>query len=284
MAAVLAASRPLRRAGGALLAVVVLLSGVMLAGPGNAAGKRIGPGVQMMTKGAQCTANFVFKDRRGRTYVGYAAHCAGKGSETDTNGCRTASFPLGTRVTFTTGANLISSGTVLGRGRLRYSSWIAMHRAHTGRQAACAHDDLALVRVDARDVRKVSPTVPVLGGPTGVAAPPRKGRKVYTYGDSSLRGPEAKRGTVQARSAWSARVFTLVTPGIPGDSGSGFMTGSGRAFGVLSTLDLLPHVGSNSVGSLGREMAFARRHGVRGLRLVHGHRAFRPGGVVPLIG
>ena len=31
----------------------------------------------MYTDGAQCTANFVFTDGAGNTYVGYAAHCAG---------------------------------------------------------------------------------------------------------------------------------------------------------------------------------------------------------------
>src|SRR6188508_2232284 len=60
----------------------------------------IHPGTMMYTDGAQCTANFVFTDGAGATYVGYAAHCAGKGSSTDTNGCSTDSVPLGTRVDF----------------------------------------------------------------------------------------------------------------------------------------------------------------------------------------
>ena len=55
----------------------------------------IHPGVQMYTEGAQCTANFVFTDTAGTTYVGYAAHCAGTGEATDTNGCHdSASFVL----------------------------------------------------------------------------------------------------------------------------------------------------------------------------------------------
>lgn len=264
----------LRRTNGALLAGVLLLAGLVAApGPASASGKRIGPGVQMVTKGAQCTANYVFKDGRGRTYVGYAAHCAGKGDSSQTNGCTTPSWPLGTRVTFTTGSTLVSGGTVLGHGRLRYSSWIAMHRAHTTGKAACAYNDLALVRVDRADLRKVDPTVPVLGGPTGVGRPPAVGRKVYSYGASSLRGGQAKEGTVQSRARWTTQVLTS-SPGIPGDSGSGFMTASGKAFGVLSTLAVFPDTGSNGVGTLAREMAFARRHGVPGLRLVPGRVAF----------
>src|SRR4051812_29451883 len=63
-----------------------------------AASAAIHPGVQMYTAGAQCTANFVFTDRARHVYVGYAAHCAGKGEATDTNGCNTASHPIGTPV------------------------------------------------------------------------------------------------------------------------------------------------------------------------------------------
>ena len=58
----------------------------------------IHPGTMMYTDGAQCTANFVFTDGAGNVYVGYAAHCAGKGAATDTNGCNVDSVPLGTKV------------------------------------------------------------------------------------------------------------------------------------------------------------------------------------------
>ena len=58
----------------------------------------------MFTEGAQCTANFVITDDAGDVLVGYAAHCAGKGGQTDTNGCSTRSHDLGTRVRFARGA------------------------------------------------------------------------------------------------------------------------------------------------------------------------------------
>src|SRR5205807_3981453 len=53
---------------------------------------------------------------------------------------------------------------------------------------------------------------------------------------------------------WSRDVYTL-TPGIPGDSGSGFLNASGGAIGVLSTVQSAPLAGSNGVGDLGRELA-----------------------------
>lgn len=246
-----------------------------------AASAAIHPGVQMFTKGAQCTGNFVFR-RDGAVYVGYAAHCAGKGAATDTNGCNTKSYPLGTKVTFNNGANLASNGTVVGTGKLVYSSWIAMHRAHEKRANVCAYNDLALVKVNPAFVRKVNPSVPFWGGPTGLATKGTSaGAAVYSYGNSLLRGGVAalspKRGASLGDSArgWTHSVYT-VSPGIPGDSGSGFMNASGRALGVLSTVELAPLAGSNGVGDLAKEVGYARRHGMGGLRLVHGTRKFSP--------
>src|SRR3954449_1591460 len=109
----------------------------------------IHPGTMMYTDGAQCTANFVYTDGAGNVYVGYAAHCAGKGSSTDTNGCATDSYPIGTPVTFEKGGSLLTSGTVLGKGKLAYSSWITEHKlGMKGTGNTCSYNDLALVRVD----------------------------------------------------------------------------------------------------------------------------------------
>jgi hypothetical protein len=246
-----------------------------------AAKAAIHPGTQLFTKGAQCTANFVFT-RDGHVYVGYAAHCAGKGSATDTNGCKTKSYPLGTKVTFNRGANLSSGGTVVGTGRLVYSSWLTMHRIHEKRANVCAYNDLALVRVSRAALHTVNPSVPFWGGPTGLATTsPKVGAAVYSYGNSLVRGGveqlSPKRGVDLTNNAhgWTHAVYT-VTPGIPGDSGSGFMDTSGRAFGVLSTVELAPLAGSNGVGDVAKEVAFARRHGMSGLRLARGTVKFAP--------
>src|SRR6478672_1402229 len=75
---------------------------------------QIHPGTMMYTDGAQCTANFVYTDAAANTYVGYAAHCAGTGASTDTNGCQTDSVPLGTKVDFTNDGSPVSEGTIVG--------------------------------------------------------------------------------------------------------------------------------------------------------------------------
>ena len=241
------------------------------------------PGVPMYTKGAQCTGNFVFTDRRGRVYVGYAAHCAATGAATDTEGCTTKSLPLGTWVRFAEGGSLAGGGTTVGRGRLAYSSWLSMRRAGTSDENACGYNDLALVRVAAAHLGKVNPTVPFWGGPTGLhRGGTDVGETVYSFGSSSLRGGATalapKRGSSLGTIAggWNHLVYT-VTPGIPGDSGAAFLDAQGSALGTLSTVTIAPLAGSNGVSDLRRQLLFAQQHsGIPGLRLVRGTEGFSP--------
>jgi hypothetical protein len=248
-----------------------------------AAKATVHPGTMMYTKGAQCTANFVYTDRTGHVYVGYAAHCAGLGESTDTDGCSTKSLPLGTRVTFTEGGSLVDAGTRLATGRLAYSSWSTMQKIGTSAADTCAYNDIALVRVAAKDVRKVNPSVPFWGGPTGIDTDgTAAGDPVYTYGNSSIRGgveqlsphTGVSLGDDAADGGWSHPLYTA-SPGIPGDSGSGFLSAGGKAIGILSTLGLAPLPASNNIGDLAKELRFAQRHsGIPGLRLTKGTKPF----------
>ncbi|MER6937043.1 hypothetical protein ABTX24_24260 [Nocardioides sp. NPDC127514] len=245
----------------------------------------ITPGVMMYTDGAQCTANFVFADSASNVYVGYAAHCAGLGEATDTNGCAAKSLPLGTEVTFNEGGSLLSEGTVLGKGKLAYSSWLTMQQSGTKDENTCAYNDFALVKVNAADAGKVNPSVPIWGGPTGIDTDGTvAGDKVYSYGNSSVRADvdllSPKIGLSLGDSVngtrWSHPLYNL-TPGIPGDSGSGFLNADGKAVGTLSTLGLLPLAGSNNIGDMDLELKYAQAHsGISGLRLVNGTEPFSP--------
>ena len=243
----------------------------------------IHPGVQMYTEGAQCTANFVFTDSAGTAYVGYAAHCAGTGAATDTNGCDAGSLPLGTEVDFVEGGSLIGEGTRVGGGTLVYSSWLAMQKNGETDENTCAYNDLALVKVDAADAAKVNPSVPFWGGPVAVyTAGTAAGETVYSCGNSSLRGGVEQLSPKQGISlgtegeGWSHPVYTL-TPGVPGDSGSAFLDAEGNAVGTLSTLALAPLAGSNGVGDLAHELSYAQASsGIAGLRLVPGTEPFSP--------
>ena len=231
------------------------------------------PGVMTFTEGAQCTSNFVYQDA-GNVYLGQAAHCSGTGAATDTDGCDSASLPVGTPVEID-GAS--RPGTMV------YNSWLTMQAKGESNPDTCAYNDLALVKVDPADVGSVNPSVPGFGGPTGVGSWGGTGSTVYTYGNSSLRFGVSvlspKQGTVVGAqgNGWSHDVYTA-TPGIPGDSGSGFLNASGAAIGVLSTVQLAPLAGSNGVGNLANELAYmhANAAGFGSVGLVAGTEPFNP--------
>ena len=280
-----------KRAAGALatLSSAVLGTAMVTAQPAAAAewapadSAAIHPGVQMYTEGAQCTANFVYTDGSGNVYVGYAAHCAGTGAATDTNGCDAGSLPLGTKVEFVEGGSLVTSGKTVGTGTLAYSSWLTMQQRGETDENACAYNDLALVKVSAADVGKVNPSVPFWGGPVGInTTGTSAGDTVHSYGNSSLRGGvealSPKQGTSVGTEGdgWSHAVYT-VTPGVPGDSGSAFLDGQGNALGTLSTLAIAPLAGSNGVSDLNHELSYAQQYGgIPGLTLEPGTEPFSP--------
>ena len=263
-----------------LLAVAATLVPATAASAWAPAGSAtITPGVQTYTDGSQCTANFVFTDGSA-TYIGQAAHCSGTGAATETDGCDSGSLPIGTPVEVD-GASK--------PGTLVYNSWLTMQANGESNADTCAYNDLALVKIDPADVGKVNPSVPGFGGPTGVGGASATGSDVFSYGNSSLRlgitQLSPKRGIVVSTegNGWSRTVYT-VTPGIPGDSGSGFLNGSGQAIGVLSTVALAPLAGSNGVGDLSRELAYARAHGLADLQVVDGTEPFTTDVVGAILG
>ncbi|HEV2888754.1 MAG TPA: serine protease [Frankiaceae bacterium] len=236
-----------------------------------AATAAVHPGVQTSTGGQQCTANFVFYDSAGTVYLGQSAHCASRSGPTVTNGCQAQTFPIGQQVTV---------GGATRPGTMVYNSWVAMKDA--GENAAtdvCRYNDFSLVRLDPADWARVNPSVPFWGGPGALAQGAASFTEVYTYGNSSLRlgftPVSPKQGyTVNNNPSggWTHTVYT-VSPGIPGDSGSAFLDASGNALGTLSTVSA---TGSNGVGNLANELAYARSHGFASLELALGTVAFAP--------
>lgn len=252
------------------LAGALLSSASAAAGFAPASTATIRPGVQTFTGGNQCTANFLYTDGTGAVYLGQSAHCAGTGDSTETNGCTAGTLPVGTRVEVE-GAR--RPGTMV------YSSWVAMQRDRERNASACAYNDFALVRLDPADVARANPTVPVFGGPNALDRDgTRAGERVVSYGSSGLRFgllPEKEGQSLgSSPDRWTHEVVT-VTPGIPGDSGSGMLDGRGNAIGTLSTVNLAPVPGANGVSDLQRQLAYARTHGMPGLTLVPGTVRFK---------
>ncbi len=267
-----------------ILLAILALAVALIAPAGSSAwapakSATIHPGVQVLTEGAQCTANFVFQEASG-VYLGQAAHCSGTGGQTETDGCSSGSL-LGTPVEIT-GASQ--------PGTLAYNSWLTMQANGETNPDTCAYNDLALIEIDPADVDSVNPSVPGFGGPTGVGTVGGLGSTVYSYGNSSLRGGvtklSPKQGVVLQNEGggWSHVVATL-TPGIPGDSGSGFFNGSGEAIGVLSTLQIAPLPATNGVGDLSKELAYLRSHSpFAGIQLANGTEPFKPNLVEAILG
>ena len=257
---------------------LVFASLILAGSAAPAAAQTVHPGVQTATGGGQCTANFIFRDSTS-TYIGQAAHCSSTGGATATNGCTSRSLPIDTPVTVS-GAS--RPGTMV------YNSWLAMQIAGERDPATCQYNDFALVRIDPADVPKVDPTVPGFGGPTGIGTA-NVLDSVYSYGNSSLRlgvsQLRPKQGVVvqKSRGGWNNSVLT-VTPGIPGDSGSGVMNATGQAVGVLSTLAVLPLPLTNGAGDLSRALAYMRSHSsLTGVQLVPGTKPFRPNLVAAIL-
>lgn len=267
------------------LVLLALLGALAIAAPASAATSwapaataPIHPGVNTTTEGASCTSNFVFDD--GATvYIGQAAHCSGTGEATATNGCESGSLPEGTKVTVD-GASQ--------PGTLVYNSWLRMQARGETDPDTCQYNDFALVKLSAADAAKVNPSVPSFGGPTGVGGQGlTTGSKVFSYGSSVLRQGitllSPKTGVQvgpTSNSGYNHTVYTA-TPGIPGDSGSGFLDSTGKAFGVLSTVALAPLPASNGVGDLGSELAYLRSYGeFAGVQLAKGTEPFS-GGLLP---
>jgi hypothetical protein len=248
---------------------------------GPAGSSPIHPGVMATSPQGQCTVNFVFT-AGDKVLLGQAAHCTGTGSDSETNGCTSKSAPLGTEVKVQGASH---------PAKLVYNSWLTMQDRGEKDKNTCAYNDFALLEVDSSDVHNVNPSVPVFGGPTGLRTSGlSNGAKVYSYQNSSLRPgglmqTSAKTGVSLGDSgAGREHSVATVSPGVPGDSGSGFMDASGNAFGVLSTLNLDPAPGTNGVADLAKALDYANQYGDLGdIQLERGTQPFSGGGPLPAL-
>ena len=250
----------------AICTVVALTSAVLGASPSAQAKPKerewapaesatIHPGVKVFIGGGQCTANFVFADKA-HVYVGTAAHCSSTGSTVQSATCDTGSLPLGTQVKVQ-GAN--APGTLI------YSAWGTMRDVLETDRDTCLYNDFALIRLDPADHDAVNPSVPVWGGPHGIAEATAMGDQVFSALHSSLslgsRPMLTKQGVSfgTSGSGWVHPVYTAA-PGIPGDSGSGYLDGDGNALGVLSTLAAQPWPAATNLTDVSMALNYMKAH------------------------
>jgi len=235
------------------------------------------PGVVVRTSNVSCTSNYLFTDDTGALYLGMAALCAHRNARpadgpdgVHHNGCTFDSYPIGTPV------ELKGTGV---RGVLAYSSWVAMRHWHE-LYSTCLDNNFALIRLPGSARARSNPSVPGLGGPTGVAtAFTPAGAKVVGYGNGpahlDAQPLRPMPGEVLGDNGGGyAHLVTSLPPGLPGDSGAGYLDEQGRAVGVLANLTLDPP-GANTVIDLARVLAYANsRGGMKGVRLIAGTERF----------
>ncbi len=151
-------------------------------------------------------------------------------------------------------------------GTLAYNSWLTMQAAGETDPDTCAYNDLALIRIDPADVGKVNPSVPGFGGPTGSAPSATSARPSTPTATRNCAAGVTKLSPKQGivvqneGDGWSHNVVTL-TPGIPGDSGSGFLNESGGRSASSAPCRSRRSPARNGVGDLGRELAYLRANG-----------------------
>jgi hypothetical protein len=247
------------------------------------------PGVLTATAGGGlCTTNFVFL-AAGRTFLGQAAHCAGTGPETEIDGCTSASTPLGTPVT------IYATDSTQRTGTLAYSSWLTMQAGGETDPATCAANDFALVELSPVDAAGVNPSVPFFGGPTGLdTAGLAAGAPVFGYGSQQPRvgqraltaplRPKAGIGAGDRPGTGFAHDVHTLQPGVPGDSGAGYLTEQGLAVGLLATLTTDATGTSDGLTDLAAALAYAEANGgLGGIELALGTEPFTtdPPGVDP---
>ncbi len=217
---------------------------------------QIRPGVLVTAAGSQCTSNFIYSDTVGNYYIGAAAHCFSPDANGGVDPCEATNEALGIEVEIENAAFM---------GSLAYSSWQTMQDAGIPAGSdICNGNDFALVKLDSRDISNLHPSARVFGGPTALfIGDASVGDDVYTYGQSpfslGFESAQSKQGTIEGQSddGWVYSV-TLSYPGAPGDSGSAVLHQTGKALGVLSTLNACVGLCSPTTnGIVNLEMALA---------------------------
>lgn len=261
------------------------------------AGAGIGPGVQIATPvagGAElCTANFLYTaagaadgqrdddgqvHRRvpaGALYLGTAAHCmVAESARSSVDGCVEPVQPHGTEV------GIVGRDGTVHSGRVAYNSWAVMQERGERDPQLCLYNDFALIELGPSAAAVADPTVPGFGGPSGLnAGGTAGGDRVYSYQPNQAAPTPFKQGVSFGRPEGPrTHVVATLPPGVPGDSGAGYLDAQGRAFGVLSSL-MLP-TATNGVTDIAQALGYAAAFGPLGpVELVPGTAGFTPRGM-----
>ena len=211
---------------------------------------------------AACTANFVWTDDAGTTYLGAAGHCflgssAAGGTELD-EGPDLTDVEVRVCVDCQFGGAAALAGGLRGEvvelGDIVY----ARQRTDDGTQIGF---DFGLVEVPSAAEDLIDPSMPTWGGPSETGEI-NGGDPVVQYGNGVVTGETVATknrtgtgtGNDDASGSWTAAL-----PAAPGDSGSAVQVGEPGASGLVGVeaAGILTHVGTN--GTAGTNLEKAKR-------------------------
>lgn len=244
-----------RRLAVALSAVAGLLPATVgLAGSAAALGatRGIHPGVSISFGGVTCTAGPILRQRHA-VFIAIPASCGGIDEGKVQDGCVEAETPIGSPVQI---------GGAHHRGLLVYNSFSHMQLHGVQSLTRCYYNDLALVKVDRRDVHLVSGRIP------GQAAPNRVSRRSPSSGSSLRIG--AMSGTAGATHHHGWELDVTITGTLSKAQVGTTATQGPRVVGMLTTIPqgVLP-MGASGVYSFAKELKALRQvHGYHHVRLL----------------
>jgi len=207
---------------------------------GSARSATIHPGVSVQVGNSPvCRAGFVLTDGT-HVFIAIPASCSGTGPA-DNSKCDVGQDPVGTPVTIAGAKH---------KGSLVYSSITQMELRSQRSVNRCTYNDLALVRVDRRDIARTNPSVPIPGGPTGVsktapAAPAQL--SVFTVTSNTA---EALQTTGRG---WSHSLMVAAALSST-DIGAPVLTNKGQGLGMVSGVPTAN--GTTVVSDLYREIRY----------------------------
>ena len=190
------------------------------AGWAPAATAAIRPGVRHRHRRRRALHQQLRVRRGDRRFLGQAAHCAGTGVATETDGCASGTRPLGTAVT------IDAADGSRRTGRLAYSSWITMQDPRRDRPGRLRAQRLRAGRAGRRGRRgrgQPEPAGAAAGRPgCGADGCRPANRCSATAGPRSAgRSPRPAAGTTggEVGAGFGHEIHTA-SPGVPGESGS----------------------------------------------------------------
>lgn len=209
----------------------------------SAAKATIHPGVRIEMGGVTCLAGYILTDGK-HAFIAVPASCSGGTTGETTDGCSAANDPLGLPVTIQGAKH---------KGTFVYSSFVAMQLRSETRPNYCGYNSLTLVRIDRRDIKRTNPSVPAVGGPTGLAKDqPALPDQLTAY----LSAPTPAQAISSDANGWSHAI--MVDGAVSGaDVGAPVITDSGRALGMVT---LIPQsTGETFASNLRRELQYLHR-------------------------